>query len=101
MFMNSGKNENLFRGAFLQSGTLLPVGDITQGQYGYDWVVSATGCSAAQDTLQCLREAPYEQLQNAVNAAPHILSYQVNFYLSGFPLHITYLGFAPSLDAKG
>ncbi|KIM43069.1 hypothetical protein M413DRAFT_26269 [Hebeloma cylindrosporum] len=55
MLANGGNTEGLFRGAFMQSGAPIPVGDITHGQQYYDAVVKQTGCSGAADTLDCLR----------------------------------------------
>ncbi|KIJ04426.1 hypothetical protein PAXINDRAFT_22286 [Paxillus involutus ATCC 200175] len=76
MVTNDGNPEGLFRAAFMQSGSLLPADDILQGQKYYDALVSETGCSSAPDTLQCLREAPYEALLDAVNQSPSLYSYQ-------------------------
>ncbi|KAG9308805.1 Alpha/Beta hydrolase protein [Chiua virens] len=76
MVTNGGNPDGLFRAAFMQSGSPIPVGDITQGQPYYNSLVAATGCSSSTDTLQCLREAPYETLLNAVNQSPGIFSYQ-------------------------
>ncbi|KIJ09789.1 hypothetical protein PAXINDRAFT_102177 [Paxillus involutus ATCC 200175] len=76
MVTNDGNPDGLFRAAFMQSGTLFPVGDILQGQKYYDALVSETRCSSASDTLQCLREVPYETLLDAVNQSPSGFSYQ-------------------------
>ena len=62
MITNDGNNGGLFRGAFMQSGSPIPVGDITHGQASYDALVAQTGCSGANDTLQCLREVDYDTL---------------------------------------
>ena len=77
MLTNGGNTEGLFRGAFMQSGSPIPVGDITHGQSYYDAIVEATGCSSAADTLQCLREVPYATLAAAVDSSPGIFSPQV------------------------
>ena len=74
---NNGDNEGLFRGAFMESGSPIPVGDITNGQKFYDALVAETGCSGASDTLACLRTVPIQQLENAVNESPGIFSFQV------------------------
>lgn len=79
MVANGGNSEGLFRAAFLQGGGHINVGDITRGQPYYDALVAETGCSGANDTLQCLREVPYDVLLNAVNQSPGALSYQVRF----------------------
>lgn len=79
MLTNGGNPDGLFRGAFMQSGSPLPVGDITHGQPYYDALVAETGCSYATDTLQCLRGVPYETLLTAMNKSPGLTSYQVRF----------------------
>ncbi|KIJ12396.1 hypothetical protein PAXINDRAFT_14722 [Paxillus involutus ATCC 200175] len=76
MVTNSGNPEGLFQAAFMQSGSPIPVGDITHGQKYYDALVYDTGCSSASDTLQCLRGVPYETLLDAMNQSPVIYSYQ-------------------------
>jgi len=76
MLTNGGNPEGLFHGAFMESGSPIPVGDITHGQKNYDALVSETGCSGAVDTLQCLREVPFETLMDAVNQSPSINSAQ-------------------------
>ncbi|TCD68537.1 hypothetical protein EIP91_010462 [Steccherinum ochraceum] len=73
---NGGDTEGLFHGAFMQSGSPIPSGDITRGQKHYDNLVSHVGCAQSNDTLQCLRDAPYDKLKAAVDASPGIMSYQ-------------------------
>jgi acetylcholinesterase len=78
MVANNGNAEGLFRGAFMQSGSPIPVGDITLGQKYYDGIVSETKCSGAVDTLACLRLVPYDVLKAAIKSvSPGIFSYQV------------------------
>ncbi|KAI0686608.1 carotenoid ester lipase precursor [Earliella scabrosa] len=76
MLTNGGNTEGLFRGAFMQSGSPIPTGDIENGQGDYDKLVAQTGCTGAKDTLQCLREVPFAILQRAVDASPGVTSYQ-------------------------
>ncbi|EIN12169.1 carotenoid ester lipase precursor [Punctularia strigosozonata HHB-11173 SS5] len=76
MLTNGGDTEGLFRGAFMESGSPIPVGDITHGQAVYDAIVDETGCTGASDTLQCLRELPYTTLKAAVDKSPNIFSFQ-------------------------
>ncbi|KIJ59046.1 hypothetical protein HYDPIDRAFT_118871 [Hydnomerulius pinastri MD-312] len=76
MVTNGGNPDGLFRAAFMESGSPIPVGDITHGQPYYDALVYETGCSTSSDTLQCLREVPYETLLSAVNQSPGIFAYQ-------------------------
>lgn len=96
MVANNGNHEGLFRGAFMQSGSPIPVGDITNGQIctfscqyytwviliprnfaDYDALVRQTGCSGAADTLDCLRKVDYKVLKAAADLSPGIFSYQV------------------------
>lgn len=77
MVANNGNTEGLFRAAFMQSGSPLPIGDITNGQALYDTIVAETGCSGAPDTLDCLRGLPYTTLKAAVDKSPGIFDYQV------------------------
>ncbi|KAI0804506.1 alpha beta-hydrolase [Irpex lacteus] len=76
MIANGGDNEGLFRGGFMESGSPIPYGEIEQGQWSYDQLVENAGCKNAADSLQCLREAPYEVLKKAMNASPSILSFK-------------------------
>ena len=79
MITNGGNTEGLFRAAFMESGSPIPVGDITHGQGDYDLLVNQTGCTGASDTLQCLREAPYNSLMDAINQTPNsVFAYQVS-----------------------
>ncbi|KJZ77647.1 hypothetical protein HIM_02824 [Hirsutella minnesotensis 3608] len=81
MLMNGGnatyKGKQLFRGAIMNSGSIIPVDpvDCDKGQAVYNSVVDKTGCSGAPDTLACLREAPYDKYLAAVNSQPSLLSY--------------------------
>ena len=79
MLTNGGNTEGLFRGAFMESGSPIPTGDISHGQSYYDAIVAQTGCSGASDTLQCLRGVPYDQLKDAMNASPGLFAPQVKF----------------------
>ncbi|KAG0696092.1 Alpha/Beta hydrolase protein [Suillus ampliporus] len=76
MVTNGGNTEGLFRAAFMESGSPIPVGDITHGQSYYDFIVKNTNCTSSSDTLQCLREVPYDTLMLAINQTPNIFSYQ-------------------------
>ena len=77
MIANNGNTEGLFRAVFMQSGSLWSLGDVTNGQSYYDQIVTETGCSSFSDTLDCLRNVPYENLKAAIDRTPGIFSYQV------------------------
>lgn len=78
MVTNGGDSEGLFRGAFMESGSPIPTGDITHGQPFYDALVDQVGCSGSSDTLECLRQAPFDKLKAAMDASPDIFSFQVS-----------------------
>lgn len=77
MLTNGGNTEGLFHGAFMESGGVHPSGDITLGQQDYDGLVRAAGCAGAEDTLECLRQAPFATLKAALDTSPVDLSYWV------------------------
>ena len=82
MITNGGDNEDLFRGAVMQSGGPIPVGDIENGQQYYDFIVESTGCKSAKDTLDCLRHVPYTTFKKAMDESPSMFSYQVGAYVA-------------------
>ncbi|KAF5011506.1 hypothetical protein FDECE_2378 [Fusarium decemcellulare] len=71
------KGQNLFRGAIMASGGVLPSQpiDSPKAQEVYDRVVHHAGCDDADDTLECLRQVDYTTFLNAVSTAPSMLSY--------------------------
>ncbi|PVH68838.1 alpha/beta-hydrolase [Cadophora sp. DSE1049] len=67
----------LFHGAIMNSGSLFradPV-DCPKAQAIYDMVVHSAGCSAANDTLACLRNTDYDTFVKATNSVPGFMSY--------------------------
>ncbi|KAA8900216.1 Alpha/Beta hydrolase protein [Sphaerosporella brunnea] len=64
-----GRDDKLFRAAILQSGTAAgpPHNDTRWYQPLYDQVTAVTGCDSALDTLDCLRNLPYETLYPALD----------------------------------
>lgn len=76
MVTNGGNTQGLLRGGFMQSGSPIPVGDISHGQVYYDQIVANVGCSSASDTLACLRTVSYAKLTAAINKTPSIFAYQ-------------------------
>lgn len=77
MLHNGGNTGGLFRGAFMQSGSPMPIGGIEQGQVYYDFVVRQVGCSGDADTLECLRRAPYDALSAAFSETSGLSSHPV------------------------
>ncbi|KAG6818434.1 hypothetical protein H0H93_005032 [Arthromyces matolae] len=76
MVTNGGDTEGLFRAAVMQSGGPISIGDFEDGQQYFDGLVDETGCSSSSDTLDCLRNVPYDTLKMAINNSPKILNYQ-------------------------
>jgi acetylcholinesterase len=74
MVSNGGETAGLFRAAFLQSGSPVPVGPIENGQQHYDAVVDYVGCKGSQDTLECLRGVDLQKLYEAANRSPALFS---------------------------
>ncbi|KAI4646799.1 hypothetical protein J4E93_005023 [Alternaria ventricosa] len=60
----NGVNEGLFRAAILESGNAVgaPLNGTDWYQHMYDNLTESVGCSGAEDTLQCLRDVPYETI---------------------------------------
>lgn len=70
MLGNGGKHDDLFRGAFMHSGSLIPIGDMHGAQVFYDNLVKDADCAGAHDTLQCLRHLPFDRLKAAIDKSP-------------------------------
>ncbi|KAF2789764.1 alpha/beta-hydrolase [Melanomma pulvis-pyrius CBS 109.77] len=59
-----GDNEGLFRAAILESGGAVgaPLNGTDWYQHMYDNLTVSVGCAGAEDTLQCLRDVPFETI---------------------------------------
>ncbi|KAF9447550.1 alpha/beta-hydrolase [Macrolepiota fuliginosa MF-IS2] len=75
MLTNNGSTDGLFRGAFMQSGAPIPIGNYTEGQSVYDQITNQTNCASSNDTLNCLRSVPFEDLKTVINRTPNYYSY--------------------------
>lgn len=64
-----GRDDGLFRGAIMESGGSVTAnpGNTSAYQGMYDDIVRKVGCTGEQDTLQCLREVPFEDLNAVFN----------------------------------
>jgi len=87
MVAYDGELDGLFRGAVMESGSAFPLHDITfpQPQDNYDFLLEKTNCSTVDNTLDCLRRAPYKSIHDAVLQTPPVFSYQA-LNLSWVPL---------------
>ena len=80
---NQGDSEGLFRAAIMQSGSPQTTVDGSSGQHHYDRLANDMGCSGADDTLDCLRDVPYEKLKQGVeDMGPGMFTYQVSGHVS-------------------
>ncbi|GJJ08500.1 hypothetical protein Clacol_002718 [Clathrus columnatus] len=84
MVINGGNQEGLFHGAFmvagatsfhLESGSPVPMTDISAGQPFFNQLVANTGCSGSPDILACLKVVPFDIFLNAVNESPNLLGF--------------------------
>ncbi|CCL99218.1 uncharacterized protein FIBRA_01233 [Fibroporia radiculosa] len=66
MVLNDGDPEGLFRAAVMESGSAYALRNVSAAQQYYDFLVEYTDCTEQADTLNCLRQAPYEQIVAAV-----------------------------------
>ncbi|KAF7592703.1 hypothetical protein BBP40_012607 [Aspergillus hancockii] len=64
-----GRDDGLFRGAIMESGGSIMASPMNTTGYQamYDEVVAEASCSTADDTLQCLREVPFAELNAIFN----------------------------------
>ncbi|KAJ7121112.1 Alpha/Beta hydrolase protein [Mycena epipterygia] len=67
---------SLFRGVFMVSGSPMPSPTVADGQPIYDELVEANNCTQASDTLECLRNVPFDDFLATVNKTPDYLSYR-------------------------
>ena len=65
-----GRDDKLFRAGIMESGGSITArpGNDTSFQGYYDDLASKVGCSDVVDSLQCLREVPFEKLNTALNS---------------------------------
>jgi carboxylesterase type B len=76
MMAYGGRDDNLFRGAILQSGGAFPLTgpNTTAFQSTFDSLISKTNCSAlgnatAEEKLECIRKLPVEVFRASVGSA--------------------------------
>jgi acetylcholinesterase len=74
MVTNGGNPQGLFHGGFMESGSPIPVGDITEGQATYNQLMEESGCAGSLDMLSCLRQVPSDTLAAAINKTPDMFN---------------------------
>ncbi|GKZ24325.1 hypothetical protein AbraIFM66951_011152 [Aspergillus brasiliensis] len=65
-----GKDEDLFIGAILESSFWPTQRTVSEMEFQFERFVNDTGCSAARDSLECLREQDIATLQKGNTASP-------------------------------
>ncbi|OCH83683.1 alpha/beta-hydrolase, partial [Obba rivulosa] len=70
MLNNGGDSEGLFSGAWMQSGIPLPLNTYSDLQDTYDILVNQTSCQGSSDSLDCLRQLPFDELYQAMLTSP-------------------------------
>lgn len=64
----NGRDDGLFRAAIMDSGgPLFSSAQSRSLQSQYNNLTEQAGCASSADTLQCLRELPFEQLNSVIN----------------------------------
>ncbi|KAJ6554355.1 carotenoid ester lipase precursor [Mycena capillaripes] len=77
LLLSNKQNSNvLFRGAVMLSGSTISLPSLADGQSDYDGLVATNNCTAASDTLDCLRNVPFDNLMATINKTPNLFSYQ-------------------------
>ncbi|KAH1289350.1 hypothetical protein KXW98_007752 [Aspergillus fumigatus] len=68
-----GRDDGLFRAAIMQSGSVVERTSSRRfpAQELYDSLVASTRCAEAEDSLNCLRYIPYDEINNAFEKSPY------------------------------
>jgi triacylglycerol lipase len=80
-----GRDDKLFRAGIMQSGGSIAPGasNYTAFQSDYDAIASKVGCSDVVDSLQCLREVPFESLNSVFNGTDGGFGYSFSPVVDG------------------
>jgi carboxylesterase type B len=68
----NGRDDHIISGGIMESGNSVPYSGLQGSDHYqpiYNTIVNATGCYGAIDTLQCLRNAPFNTLNAAINTS--------------------------------
>jgi carboxylesterase type B len=66
-----GQDQHLFQAAIMESQSMPPIRNISDQQFQYDDLVNKTGCGSSRDTLDCLRNLPYDQILANCDSPPY------------------------------
>ncbi|KAH9475727.1 Lipase 3 [Psilocybe cubensis] len=75
LVINDGNPAGLFHGAVMESGSPVPMQDITSKQPVFDQLVASTGCTGQKDPIQCMRAVPFDKFAEAMNLTPNLFSF--------------------------
>lgn len=80
-----GRDDSLFRAAIMESGGTIAAGpsNYTGYQALYDDLVTKVNCSDVVDSLQCLREVPFEKLNSVLNGTDGQSNYPFSPVIDG------------------
>lgn len=80
-----GRDDKLFRAGIMESGGSIAAGpsNYTTFQATYDKLVSSVNCSNTADTLQCLREVPFQTLNSVLNGTGGYSEYNFSPVVDG------------------
>ncbi|KAJ5565121.1 Triacylglycerol lipase (LipA) [Penicillium frequentans] len=84
---NGGDNEGLFRAAIMDSGNAVgpPYNGTEWHQPMYDGIVERAGCSNTTNTLECLRNLPYETFYSVAYAGLEWFATIDDIFISQYP----------------
>lgn len=72
-----GRDDRLFHGAIMQSGSPIYYNFFDHNQTAFDTVANGTGCGSSKDPLKCLRELPFDTLNTFLNSTDLILHWKL------------------------
>ena len=80
-----GRDDGLFRGAIMESGGTISASPANYTGYQplYDDLAAKVNCSDIVDSLQCLREVPFEQLNAVLNGTDGASEYNFGPVIDG------------------
>ncbi|CAI7575320.1 unnamed protein product [Penicillium pancosmium] len=80
-----GRDDKLFRAGIMESGGSIAASpsNYTTYQPSYDEIVSQVDCTNTEDTLQCLREVPFERLNSVLNGTSGYSEYNFSPVVDG------------------
>lgn len=80
-----GRDDKLFRGGIMESGGSISAsaGNFTTYQSSYDTLAASVNCADAADSLQCLREVPFETLNSVLNGTDGSSDYNFSPVVDG------------------